>query len=62
MKKEYIESAREKAEQELREERTLKAKEDIKEYLLKIEKSKKVTANLERELDELELELFQSDV
>lgn len=62
MKPEDIKNARQEAEEEIREEWSENAKVRIKDLLQKIDKSKKVTANLERELEELELELSQSDV
>lgn len=62
MKSEEIKNARELAENELRDEMNEEAVDRIKELLLQIQNSKKVTANLERELDELELELSHNDV
>lgn len=61
MDKEAIKTARQEAEEELREEWSENAKVRIKDLLQKIDKSTKVTSNLERELEELELELSQSD-
>lgn len=62
MKKDQVANAREMAENELRDEINDEAVDRIKTLLVQIQTSKKVTANLERELEELELELAHNDV
>lgn len=62
MNQDQVQSAREMAEAELQEENTEDAVSRIKDLLQLIRNSKKVTANLERELEELELELAHNDV
>lgn len=55
-----IKAVKEEARKEVMEEAQGRAKELYKRKLLEIENAHKVMANLERELEELELELGQS--
>lgn len=54
-----VASAKQLAEKELKEERVKEATAKIKSKLKEIEKAKQIVKNLERELEDLELEISQ---
>jgi DNA anti-recombination protein RmuC len=54
-----IKKVQDEAAKEVAEERAKKAKESVKEKLRQIDKAKQIVSNLERELDDLYVQLSQ---